>query len=189
MGNNPDQNRNGLRFLAFLESCDLRHINGECRIPGSQETRICEGLWTRQRGNSMSVIDFAGVSFEHVGAVVSMTVDDRGLFGGDSDHNWLTIVLEDKFKRLRMLPSVRKKEKWNIQEDQDWESFQADVLSNLPSVQDAAGMSDDDFASEVAKALHSGGLSTIGLCKVKKKASMWSRQLPPDFVSELRKKR
>ena len=189
VGNNPDQNRNGLRFLAFLESCDLRHINGECRIPGSQETRICEGLWTRQRGNSRSVIDFAGVSFEHVDAVVSMTVDDRGLFGGDSDHNWVTIVLEDKFKRLRILPSVRKKEKWNIQEDQDWESFQAAVLSNLPSVEDAAGMSVDDLASEVARALHSGGLSTIGLRKVNKKASMWSRQLPPDLVSELRKKR
>ena len=78
VGNNPDVNMNGRRFLDFLKTCDLRHMNGECRIPGSQVTRICEGLWTRQRGNSRSVIDFAGVSQEHVGSVVSMTVDDRG---------------------------------------------------------------------------------------------------------------
>ena len=189
VGNNPDVNMNGRRFLDFLKTCDLRHMNGECRIPGSQVTRICEGLWTRQRGNSRSVIDFAGVSQEHVGSVVSMTVDDRGVFGGDSDHNWLTIVLEDKFKRLRILPSLRKKEKWNISEEQDWTAFQAAVSSSLPSAQEAFEMSVDELASSVAKALHSAGLSTIGLRKVRQRVSMWSRQLPPDIIGELRKKR
>mgnify|MGYP007114509020 CR=1 FL=1 len=87
MGNNPDINPNGYRFLDFLDSCNLRHINGECRVPGQLESKICQGLWTRQRANTRSVVDYAGVSAEDVGSVLSMTVDDVGAMGGDSDHN------------------------------------------------------------------------------------------------------
>ena len=123
-GNSSDINPNGERFLQFLLSCDLRHINGELRTQGDPSSRICQGLWTRQRGNSRSVIDFIGVSAEHVGSVVSMNVDDSGRYGGGSDHNWSWIKMHDKF---RILVPARKSSKpkkvWNIKDDQDWSAF------------------------------------------------------------------
>ena len=87
MGNNPDVNPNGYRFLDFLDSCNLRHINGECWVSGQLESKICRGLWTRQWANFRLIVDYAGVSAEDVGSVLSMTVDDVGTLGGDSDHN------------------------------------------------------------------------------------------------------
>ena len=72
VGNNPDINRNGQRFLDFLAACELKHVNGAYKTPGQHDTKICQGLWTRQRGNSRSVIDFAGVSAEDLCSVVSM---------------------------------------------------------------------------------------------------------------------
>ena len=189
VGNNPDINMNGRRFLDFLERCDLRHINGECRKPGQIDSKICNGLWTRQRGNSRSVIDYAGVSSADVGSVLSMTIDDVGAQGGLSDHNWITLVLKDRFKRLRILPSVKKKQKWKMGEDQDWSQFQVDVLSKLPSVFECSGLGVDRLASLVAGALHSGGMSAIGLRTASSQSSMRSRNLPPNLVCELQKQR
>ena len=189
VGNNDDINKNGRRFLDFLEVCDLRHINGECRQPGRIETKICKGLWTRQRGNSRSVIDYAGVSSADVGSVVSMTIDDVGVQGGLSDHNWVTLVLRDQFKRMRLLPNVVKKKRWNFGEDQDWSQFQVDVLSKLPSVSECSGMSVNRLASLVSGALHSGGMSAFGLRTASSRSSMRSRHLPPDLVCEMRKLR
>ena len=53
-GNNPDINENGLKFMDFLDSCALKHINGD--------TLHCKGLWTWHRGSYRSVIDYAGIS-------------------------------------------------------------------------------------------------------------------------------
>ena len=113
-GNNSDINLNGTRFLDFLESCSLRHINGECRIPGLADTRICQGLWTWQKGKARSVIDYAGVSEEHLHSVVSMFVDDKGIHGGDSDHNWVTLVLRDCFRKKILRQNIKPKERWDI---------------------------------------------------------------------------
>ena len=186
-GNNPDINPNGRRFLNFLERCDLRHVNGECRIAGRND--ICQGTWTRQRGRSRSVIDFAGVSSEHINHVVSMVVDEQGLDGGNSDHNWITLTLEDKFKRLHLMNTQRKKEKWNIKEDQDWSIFQTTVASELPSLPDALNMNVNELATAISSALYAAGVSTIGFRSTRPKLSMWSRQLPPNLVAELKKKR
>ena len=188
-GNNPDINLNGRRFLDFLSSCELRHINGECRVMGQIATKICQGLWTRQRGNSRSVIDYAGVSAEDVDSVLSMNIDDAGMMAGNSDHNWITLVLKDKFRRLRLLQTVKKKQKWNIAEDQDWTQFSLDVLAALPTASDCTGMSVDGLASAVVGALHSAGLSSIGLKTTRSKKSMRSKSLPPVLVRELEKKR
>ena len=188
-GNNPDINQNGRRFLDFLKNCDLTHINGMRRIPGREGPILCEGLWTRQRGNSRSVLDFAGVSSEHVDHVVSMNVDDKGLQGGNSDHNWLTFTVEDRFKRLQLVNSQQKKKKWNIGEDQDWVPFSAAVASELPTITQAQKMGVKELATSISTALYSAGVSTIGFRSSKPKLSMWSRQLPPNLVTELKKKR
>ena len=187
-GNSPDINPNGERFLEFLLSCDLRHINGEFRNINDPESRICEGLWTRQRGNSRSIIDFIGVSAEHVNTVVSMNVDDSGSYGGGSDHNWSWIKMNDKFRVL--VPAAKrqqkKKKSWNIADDQDWNIFKEKVAEQfLPAVDGADTLELDDLASLVANGFRKGGESSIGYRKNVGKSSMKSRSLPRDVVSEL----
>ena len=189
VGNSPDINLNGRRFLDFLSSCELRHINGECRVRGQIETKICQGLWTRQRGTSRSVIDYAGVSAEDVDSVLSMRIDDTGAMAGNSDHNWITLVLKDKFRRLRLLQTIKKKKKWNFSEDQDWTQFTADVLTELPTASQCSGLSVDGLASTVVGALHSAGLSSVGMRSTCPKKSMRSNSLPPVLVLALQKKR
>ena len=76
-GNNPDVHKNGQRFLDFLTQNNLVHINGALTPDGT--SRLCDGLWTRQRGASRSIIDFAVLSSEHVNSVLSMLVDDKAL--------------------------------------------------------------------------------------------------------------
>ena len=155
----------------------------------NNNTKICQGLWTRQRGKSRSVIDFAGVSSEHMNHVVSMVVDEQGIYGGNSDHNWVTLILEDKFKRLQLVNTQRKKKKWNIKEGQDWSLFQTSVSSELPSLPEALKMSVYELATAISTALYTSGVSAIGFRSSRPKLSMWSRQLPPNLVAELRRKR
>ena len=162
-GNNPDINRNGQRFLNFLDSCSLRHINGECRIPGLADTRICQGLWTWQKGNARSVIDYAGVSEEHLHSVESMFVDEKGIYGGNSDHNWITLVLKDYFRKKVLRKNVRAKERWDIKEDQDWNTFQEHLTAALPSFNEAKSKGVDVLAQSIAQALRSAGLPLKGL--------------------------
>ena len=54
-GNTADINRNGERYLSFLEDSDMRHINGELKTPGDLDSRYCSGLWTRQRGRDRPI--------------------------------------------------------------------------------------------------------------------------------------
>ena len=89
VGNNPDVNPNGTRFLDFLHRTSMRHIKGM--------RHLSSGFWSRQRGHSKSVLDYGVISEEHLPSVVSMLVYSDGYFGGGSDHNWLFLVLSDKF--------------------------------------------------------------------------------------------
>ena len=180
-GNNPDINENGLKFMDFLDSCALKHINGD--------TLHCKGLWTWQRGSYRSVIDYAGISEEHLASVVSMTVDDGGLHPAGSDHNWVTLVLKDSFRRKILRPGNRQKKKWDIKEDQDWDFFQSEVSRSLPSYHEASSMDVNELATTVSQALRAGGESAIGYKAVKPRTSYLSRSLPIHIVVELEKKR
>ena len=188
-GNNTDINPNGKRFLDFLQRCDLTHVNGLLNILGKPDTNVCKGLWTRQRGMSRSVIDFAGISSEHISHVVSMIIDDQGLHGGNSDHNWITLIVEDKFKRKQLIRTKPKKKKWDIKDEQDWTQFKASVAAELPTVTQALQMNAKELASALSSSLYNGGVASIGFRSSKPKTSMLSRQLPPNLVAELGKKR
>ena len=59
-GNHHTVNMNGERFLRFLEDGSFRHVNGE--------RALVTGLWTRQRGGSKTVLDYAVISSEHIGS-------------------------------------------------------------------------------------------------------------------------
>ena len=189
VGNNGDINKNGERFLSFLADCDLRHINGELRMQGDTNSRFCTGLWTRQRGNSRSIIDYAAISAEHVDTVLSMNVDDTGSQGGGSDHNWLWIKVADKFRHLvRVQKTAGKKDVWNIKDNHDWTEFKAEVVRNLQSG-DLSDLGVDELASAFTSALRSAGLVTIGYKNRHTRTSMRSKTLPRHVVDGIAMKR
>ena len=188
-GNNSDVNRNGNRFLSFLNDCDMQHINGHLRIPGDITSKICSGIWTRQRGNSRSVLDYASISSEHMSTVISMNVDDSGSLGGGSDHNWVQLVLADKFRRLGKARKIQEKKKtWNLSGNFEWSDFSKSVLKHLPA-DGWEDMSVDVHAKQLVSALHFAGESTIGFRHKKKRTSMKSKSLPANIVEALKRKR
>ena len=181
-GNAAGVNNNGRRLLNFITNTDSVNINGMCRVAGDWNTRVCNGLWTRQRGGSSSVIDYALISREHANSVVSMLVDDKGNLGGDSDHNWILLNIADRFavRKRRIIPII-KKEKWNITENQDWSEFRTHISEAIDRIN---GNNVDSLASEISTAILKSLHDTIGL----KAANpiQKPRLLPPSLVHEIR---
>ena len=180
-GNTASVNRNGQRFLNFITNTDSVNINTLCRVPGNWDTRVCEGLWTRQRGGSSSIIDYALISKEHANTVVSMLIDDKGKLGGGSDHNWILLDISDRFVARKKVTNLAiKKDRWNISENQDWSAFKAHVTASVPGIRTCDV---DSLASSVTGSILKALQDTIGL----KKTNLVRRPslLPPAIVKEI----
>ena len=180
-GNHPDVNRNGRRFLDFLDDCHCVHINGRADLT--------TGLWTRQRGGFSTVLDYGVIAFEHISSVRSMFIDDRGLFpSGGSDHNWIFLDLEDNFvRKVRISNLPRKKQTWNISHDQDWSGFE-EALDLLVDETDE-DLDSFGLSSRVAEILLKAGMESIGLRSPSSRTSMKATSLPRALVEELQLKR
>ena len=188
VGNKPLINENGIRFLEFLRTSGCKHINGECRIPGQWETKLTRGLWTRQRGGSSTIIDYGVVSVEHLSSVKSMYIDDGGIFGGGSDHNWIFISLDDKFvKQTFVLSHQKRKDKWDFDEDFDWTSFKLSVDNSVDTCDTQGGV--DGLAGSAASILLEAARKNIGVRKKIVKTSMLSKCLPASILHEIEFKR
>ena len=153
-GNHNDVNLNGERFLRFMEDGSFCHVNGV--------GHLTTGKWTRQRGGSKSILDYAVVSSEHLYTVQSLLVDEAGLLGGGSDHNFLVLVLKDDFvKKKRLLRLQPQRRRWNGLENVDWEPFRAVVQEKLGSLS-PEDYSVDQLASLVTSALLAAGVQCVG---------------------------
>ena len=132
-GNDKRTNRNGERLRVFLENNNLTHLNGAVRTTGDWSTRISTGLWTRHASNyrGSTVLDYSVVSSEHLESVKRFEVDENGLCGGASDHNFLFTRLYDSFVKMTRLIRNATKPGWNIKEDQDWSVFRRVVKEEL----------------------------------------------------------
>ena len=185
IGNNNDINKNGERLLQFLITCNMTHVNGALGQDGT--SRICTGLWSRQRGLSRSIIDYAVLSSEHMDSVVTMFVDDNGVYGGGSDHNWSEIILRDKIANfVKVDTRAKRKQIWNIKDDQDWTAFKKSVVENIRQ-HEFTNKSEDELAVLVASIYNSAGSSSIGFKAEPKKASS-KTTLPNHIVRALRQK-
>ena len=179
VGNHPDVNRNGLRFLQFLKDTQSMHVNGAADL--------VTGLWTRHGSGNSSVLDYAVVPLDHIGTVKSLFVDDNGLWGGSSDHNWLELVLTDSFVRLnRVQNNTVKKDRWALSSSQDWSGFKNGVDEALATVDTTLDV--ETLAKAVWKILYDAGLQHIGLKKYKGR-SMRATTLPRALVEALGMKR
>ena len=156
-GNTAGVNQNGHRLLNFIANTDSVNVNAMCRVPGDWSTRVCDGLWTRQRGGISSIIDYALISREHASTVMSMYVDDRGSLGGGSDHNWIMFNIADRFTTKKRLTSIAvKKDRWDISENQDWSLYRSHLKDSAVNI---VSQNIDSLASHIStsilKALHS----------------------------------
>ena len=179
-GNNPDINKNGVRFLNFLDLIDSVHLNGACRIPGNLNTKIAKGLWTRQRCGSKSVLDYAVISKEHLHSVHSMLIDDTGQFSANSDHNWLFLKVTDHFMIQKSNSNIKhKKDRWDIKPDQDWSVYKKHVLALLNTVDYS---SIESLASSISRVIINALHSAIGLKSVNNSGP---KNLPPEVWKTL----
>ena len=179
-GNKHDINRNGQRFIDFLHDCNCVHINGY--------QNLTTGLWTRQRAGVSTILDYAVIAQEHLSSVMSMFIDEQGLYGGGSDHNWIFLDLSDNLvKKQRQYNAPKPKTSWNISHDQNWEPFKAtldDLVDNTDISLDAAAL-----ASKAAEMLLHAGAKNVGFRRPKAKTSMLATSLPRFLVTELQLKR
>ena len=179
-GNHPAVNLNGRRLLNFLRDTQMKHVNGQ--------KHLCKGLWTRQRGSSKTVIDYTAISEEHLHTVKSLEIDDKGVFGTGSDHNWMFLEMVDHFvKKKRLVNTMVRKPKWNIGDEQDWLPFQEFLKERVRGV-GFESLSVDNLASLVSSAFLAAGMATIGLRNSggrKKKPQLYPRAI----LEEIEKKR
>ena len=180
IGNNPDINRNGQLLLDFIHVGGFKHVNGQ--------QNLTTGLWTRQRGTSRSVIDLALVCEEDLGKVESLTVDDKGEYGGSSDHNWLFLSLKDSFvKKRRILNLPSKKPGWRIVPDMDWGPFQNEVRSKLTG-KNIESLNQEQLSNLISRTLLEAGMKTVGM-KDNKSGKSKPQRLPQFLVHEFQLKR
>ena len=179
-GNKPEINRNGRRFLDFLAETNCVHVNGY--------QDLTTGLWTRQQGGSSTVIDFSVVAREHLSSVLSLLIDDQGLYGGSSDHNWMFLDVSDSIVKKRRISNLPcRKPSWNISHNQDWSAFQA-TNDKLVAETDMTGNA-ALLASRAAEILLQSGRKNIGFRSPASKTSMKATSLPLFLVKELQLKR
>ena len=180
-GNHKEINPNGRRLLEFLKNTRMHHVNGH--------SNLTRGLWTRQRGKSKTVLDYTAVSEEHLHTVKSLEIDDKGKYGGGSDHNWMFLAVEDKFvRKKRVLNACCRKPRWKILDDQDWSEYQEAVRRRIIGV-DPDEMSRDGLANCVAAGCLEAGKETIGLTKPKGDKKSKPKLLTRTVIEEIKLKR
>lgn len=187
--NNHPVNENGKLLLDFVANSSFDIINSMCKAVGRCGFHVCnpvcDGTWTWQRDHRCSIIDYALISSEHSYCVEKMFIDDRGDYGGDSDHNFIFVTLRDKFavKRLSYNAPV-KKPVWNIHPDSDWSNFKQQVETRVSSVDKRNVHS---FASSLATILHDSMSSSFGFRTPGNKPK--GEKFPPTILKEIRHQR
>ena len=185
-GNHSEINSNGWRFLSFLKTADLIHVNGAVRSPNDWASKITEGIWTRQRAGRSTILDYGVISKEHADTVIKLEIDDKGSMPcGKSDHNWLVMSVKDNFiKQNRKLVVEEVKEVWDINEESDWAPFTKDVKSKISSVDKS---SVDKYASSLSGVLINSLKTIFGTKKIKLPTKRVA--LPKGIVAELKKRK
>ena len=181
-GNREEINNNGRKFLAFLSTVEMVHVNGATRTPGDWSTRLTSGLWTRQRGSSSSILDYAVVGKECLDSVESLMVEKTG---SGSDHNWMFLAIKESFKiQKRVVAQGVKMKIWDIKEDQSWTGFTQVVTDSLADVDQSSVVS---LGRGLSGALLAALRSEIGLKQVS--SNVRRKTLPGGIVQEIKLKK
>ena len=131
-GNHAFVNKNGERLRSFLERRKMMHVNG---------TSACTGVFTRHNSKSSSALDFVCVFEENINMIKRMVIDEKGTFGGSSDHVFIVSDLEIDYVPTASSPTSksRRATKWMFEEDTDWKKFGKEMDEVLSSHEEEAG--------------------------------------------------
>ena len=156
----------------------MEHANGQ--------NHLVKGLWTRQRGKSKTILDYACISEEHLATVLSLVIDEEGNEGVGADHNWMFFYLRDNFVKKKRVWNVQaRKPKWKIADDQDWSMFQEAVRKRINEVS-LDTLSVNEQASLVSSTLLSAGMDTIGQTVPKAGSKSKPILYPRNIVEEIK---
>ena len=184
-GNKPSINKNGRLIINFVHETGMKIINQENQVEGVNSVQLCKGLWTRQRAGNSTILDYVLISTKHLTSVLGMQIDDQGVWGGGSDHNWLFIRVFDKFCR-KLVKKKKKvpKQTWNIKEDQNWEGYREYLELVILQIDKTSVQT---FAETLVTTLYNGMCEKIGekSVLVKPKEILYT----PLIIQELKVKR
>ncbi len=134
----------------------------------------CNGLWTWNRGDKVSVVDYMVTSGSLEADIEELYIDDAGDFDVGSDHNWLWLRV--KYQRHQKAP-VYKPPRWDINADTDWKMFRQSLEEAagawIPPAAET-GETDDDVAEKMVAALNDL-LSVVGQRTVGMKESQHAK--------------
>ena len=151
-GNNPAITRNGERLMSFLERRRMIHLNG---------TDLCTGVFTRHNSRSSSALDFSCVFEEDVKMVKKMFVDEKGIFGGHSDHVFIVTDLEMEYAPTNAPTSkLRKATKWRFEQEVDWIKV-GETMDNVLTANEEQTEGDVDKLGDLCARAPVEGLSNV----------------------------
>ena len=120
-------------------------------------------------------------------SVRSLFIDERGQFGGGSDHNFIFLTLDDMFvRKQRLFKLPVRKNSWNCMDNLDWGPFKEMVSSKLEN-RSASALTVDELASLISSVLLSAGESCVG--RRPTGGHSGTHLLPRDLVAEINLKR
>ena len=191
VGNHPNINLNGDRFLIFLRETNSLHLNGACRVQGDWSTRISKGLWTWQQNGISTIIDYGVVSNFDLNSIKEFIVDDRGQYPSGSDHNWIFCSIEDKFNVKVSIPSRKplSKPQWNFNDSYDWAPFASSVQTLIDSDPGLQFLDTNELASKLSEILTEAAKLSVGFKPQQGQKRLMSTTLPKDMVYALKLKR
>ena len=191
VGNHPNINLNGDRFMNFLRETNSLHLNGACRVQGDWSTRISEGLLTWQQNGISTIIDYGVVSNFDLNSIKEFVVDDRGQFPSGSDHNWIFCSVEDKFNVKVSIPSQKplSKPHWNFNDAYNWAPFANSVQTLIDSDPGLQFLTANELASKLSDLLTAAAKISVGFKPQPGQRRLMSTSLPKDMVSALNLKR
>ena len=172
-GNDPRVNKNGERLLSFLESSNMKLLNG---------TACCSGTFSRHGHNSATLLDYVSVTKEDQKLVKKVIVDEYGVYGGASDHVYV-IATVDVGAGVE-LPGRNKAEQgtvWDFSGKTDWEGFRDNMDSSMRS------MSEDDMENMDVFGEKMVGVATKALEEVVGRRAAGVGKKPKVYPNKVRK--
>ena len=173
-GNRVEVNKNGERFLSFLRSNEMNHLNG---------TKVCTGLFSRHSKKSTTLLDYVCTFKKDLPMVKSVFVDEKGVLGGHSDHVYIITSLHVNFVSSESPTSKsRIATKWKLEEQVNWDDFRRVLDQQLCMISEEVRMNVDRLAQALNEALILSLEEAVGKGDVKKQPKCY----PDDIRRELK---
>ena len=153
-GNRKEINKNGERLISFLDSSNMKHLNG---------MRVCTGLFSRHGKKSSTLLDYVCALEKDIPIVKAVFVDEKGVLGGNSDHVYVVTTLNINFHSSSS-PTTKSRlaTKWRLEKPIDWGNFKKTLDHQLEQIPEKVKLNVHDLASALNDSLVQSMEEVIG---------------------------